>query len=225
MKTVLFDASEPDPKRRRPRAKANNGTRFNVVDGGSGPKSTGSDLASAWTGPNGEPIVEAGAAALSIPETTPTLLPAPSSPQLSQAPSALLSAREREYAEFMRIRTRIRNCIRGQRPEKQTLVAEIAEALIDCEKCPEGLVSLGLFFVRLAFGLGGARKKKKCFVKVVNALLEQIFDPQLRFRMTKQQIVDAFHANGVARDKVTISQIERFTCGFCRACGWASCGS
>jgi hypothetical protein len=59
-----------------------------------------------------------------------------------EAPSTLLSAREREYAEFMRIRVRLLNRIRRQTPEKQTLLEEISEALIDCEKCPEGLVSL-----------------------------------------------------------------------------------
>src|SRR5262249_19143962 len=53
------------------------------------------------------------------------------------------------------------------------------------------------------------RRKGELLGKVANSILEQVFDPLLEYKLTKKDVLDAFTANGLDRDKVTRDQINQ----------------
>ena len=72
---------------------------------------------------------------------------------------------------------------------------------------PTGINSLLLWTVTLGKTVWDKNKKRGLYRKVIVAILEQIFDPNLEYKMTKKDIVDAFQAQGMDRDKVFDGQI------------------
>ena len=114
------------------------------------------------------------------------------------------------YEEFMRVRNNILDVIRSETPEKKKVLDDLVDTLLRYDKdIPtdplSGIVAL--------FGIGkkvkDLRTKRELYLKIVASILEQIFDPGLEFKMTKKEILDAFEANDINRNKVSNDQISQ----------------
>jgi len=116
----------------------------------------------------------------------------------------------REYAEFMRVRQRILDIIRQASDEKTKVVDDIADALLlHDHNLPTDLLSV----VLAVFGTGKKvyerRRRRELYRKIVNSLLEQLFDPALEFKMSKKDILDCFDAHGIIREQVSPQQVTQ----------------
>jgi hypothetical protein len=123
-------------------------------------------------------------------------------PQPLRAPSP-------EYEEFMRVRQKILNVIRNETPEKKKVLDDLVDTLIKYDKdIPTNILSGILAVVGVGKKIHALRKKRELYTKVIASILEQIFDPGLEFKMMKKDILDAFEANDIDRDKVSNQQIS-----------------
>ena len=115
-----------------------------------------------------------------------------------------------EYQKFIQIRATFQDLIAKKSPQKENLITELTNGLLDGDKePPTGFFTLGIAFLGLGKRIKTRREKRESFSKTVNDLLVKIFDPSLEFRMTKKDILDVFEANGFDRDNVSKEQIRK----------------
>ena len=115
-----------------------------------------------------------------------------------------------EYREFMELRERVLDVIRVNSEEKQRAVDDLVESLLEHDYAiPTGPMELIQNIALLGQAYRAKSKKREAFRRIVTALLEQIFDPSLEFRMTHKDILDAFEANGIPRNSVSTEQISQ----------------
>lgn len=123
-------------------------------------------------------------------------------PQVTHGPSL-------EYVEFMRVRQKILDIVRADTPEKIRVVDDVADALLKSDtSLPTDLLSGALAIFGLGRKIYELRRRREIYKKVINAILEQIFDPGIEFKMTKRDILDVFEAYGMERDKVSPQQVS-----------------
>lgn len=116
-----------------------------------------------------------------------------------------------EYVAFMGDRENILDCIRKSNEEENSLFEDIVDTLIECDLNvtidPIALIlNKTIFFFKIR---NEREKQKEVYRRVVNSILEKIFDPMLEFKMTKKDILDVFEAKGIDRNKVTNAQISK----------------
>jgi len=116
-----------------------------------------------------------------------------------------------EYEEFMRVRQKILAVVRTASPHQtKKVIEDIVDALLDHDKdIPTGLLAGISALIGIGKKVKARKKKRETYEKVVRAILEQIFDPGLEFKMTRKEILDAFSAKGINRDMVSRDQIEQ----------------
>src|SRR6185295_19493890 len=97
----------------------------------------------------------------------------------------------REYAEFTRVRQRILDIVRQASSEKNKVVDDIADALLSHDNSlPTDIISVVLGVFGAGRKVYERRRRRELYRKIVNSLLEQLFDPALEFKMTKKDILD-----------------------------------
>ncbi len=124
-------------------------------------------------------------------------------PQNFNAPSP-------NYAAYIALRSKLLEVIRKDTTARNRIVDDIVDSLVENDRSlPTGLLAGVQYVLTLGKSVRDKRKKTEGFRKAVVALLEQVFDPVLEFKMTKKDILDALEANGVERDKVSPQQISQ----------------
>ena len=124
-------------------------------------------------------------------------------PELMPGPSP-------EYRRFMQVRQRILDIIRQASDEKTKVVDDIADALLSHDtNLPTDIVSVVLGVFGTGRKVYERRRRRELYRKIVNSLLEQLFDPALEFKMTKKDILDCFDAHGIIRDHVVPQQVTQ----------------
>lgn len=119
-----------------------------------------------------------------------------------------VQASDPDYLHWVSVRTKIVDVVRNPSQERERVVDDIADALLNHDRqIPTGLAAAAQTVFLLGKNIREKRKKREQFRQVVRSLLEQIFDPVLDFRMTAKDILDAFEANDVARSSVSSEQI------------------
>lgn len=115
-----------------------------------------------------------------------------------------------EYIEFMKVRQKILSIVRNESEEKQKVLDDIVNSLLELDpSLPTGTVALLWNVITLGKNIRDKRRKRELLQKVVNSILEQIFDPGLEFKMTKKDILDAFEVNCIERDDISSKQISQ----------------
>lgn len=124
--------------------------------------------------------------------------------------SQLLPSRADErisYQRFIAVRKTIIGLI-DQDNKNESVLDDVADALLEKDiEFPTGIHG----FVKTIFTLGKNVREKRIlrgkYKEAMNCILQQIFDPQLQFKMTAKDIRDACEANGVPREKITFDSI------------------
>lgn len=114
----------------------------------------------------------------------------------------------KEYLDFMNFRRQILNIIRTNSSHKSKLISDIVDALCKAD------IANGVWpTIKNILGkikeIPSERNKRGAYRKVTISLLEQLFDPILECKLTKKDILDTFHANGINRDCVSSEMIEK----------------
>ena len=115
-----------------------------------------------------------------------------------------------DYEKFLEVRGKIIKIIRNEDSEEESIVDQIVDALLKHDGgIPKDPISLLLASLGVGKKIHSQRKKKELLSKIVRALLEQIFDPALKFTMKKQDILDTCEAYGLQRDEVKRNEIDK----------------
>lgn len=116
--------------------------------------------------------------------------------------------------QFLEIRARILSIVRTEdgedTPGKRRYVDEIVDGILGYEKdFPVTPDAVFRAVITIGRSVRDARRKRVVLKKVVGLLLEKLFDPRLRCRLTRRDIVHAFIANNFKRDQILSDDIEQ----------------
>lgn len=113
-------------------------------------------------------------------------------------------------SEIVRVRQKVRGLAQHESPEQNGVFEKIVNALIQYDKdIPTDPLSGLLAVFRIGKRVREVQEKKELYRRIVTSILEQVFDPDLEFRMTRKEVVDIFEANDIDRDRVARQQISQ----------------
>jgi hypothetical protein len=117
---------------------------------------------------------------------------------------------ETDYLQYVNTRATILQVVRAGDQESPKLIGELADALIELDpELPTGVLAALRSSLKFGKVVRERKKRRELYRKVTRSLLEKLFDPLLEFKMTVKDILDAFDANGLDRQKVAQDQITK----------------